>query len=329
MSVLNREKELTPMVAKTELAKAQAMMVEDGFPPSLFKTREERAAWWDAHPPKAMGIFDDARMRKERELREQVKEEATKVRIAKLLAGQAKKKQGKIDLTGKRWDSVRNRFVDEIPIRKTQDAIMAKSWKVTPFDGDGAPITKGCLKIEEGTLQVEILTKMGEAFHRCPEGSVKKIIVTDAADGIIREWEEGGAELPKPEAPAEEEETLEQVAKKAAKKGAKRGVKEVAAKKKGKAAKPAAKSGGKAAPKTNGAGRGSATPGRGPGVIATIVETIQRPKGASVDEILEVLVKKFPDRKPASMTATIRIQANRNCKSKDKDEKRGLVYFGK
>jgi hypothetical protein len=63
------------------------------------------------------------------------------------------------------------------------------------------------------------------------------------------------------------------------------------------------------------------------GVIATIVETISRERVASTEEILEVLVKKFPDRPADGMKATIRIQANRNASSKERDEKRGLIYF--
>jgi hypothetical protein len=62
-------------------------------------------------------------------------------------------------------------------------------------------------------------------------------------------------------------------------------------------------------------------------VIATIVDTISREKGASIDELVGVLTKKFPDRDEAGMRATCRIQANRNATSKDKDEKRGLVYY--
>jgi hypothetical protein len=64
-----------------------------------------------------------------------------------------------------------------------------------------------------------------------------------------------------------------------------------------------------------------------PGVIATIIETISREKGATADECLAILVTKFPDRKPESMIKTVRIQANKNCSSKERDEKRGIVYF--
>ena len=87
---------------------------------------------------------------------------------------------------------------------------------------------------------------------------------------------------------------------------------------KSKAKKSAAK---KPAAKTNGNAK--------PGVIATIIETISRPTGASMDELITILTKRFPDRKPASMAKTCSIQANANAKSKDRDEKRGLVYFGK
>ena len=65
-----------------------------------------------------------------------------------------------------------------------------------------------------------------------------------------------------------------------------------------------------------------------PGVIATIVETISRSQGASMNELVAILSKKFPDRKPDSMRKTCGIQANANAKKKDRDEKRGLVYYG-
>ena len=40
-----------------------------------------------------------------------------------------------------------------------------------------------------------------------------------------------------------------------------------------------------------------------PGVIATIVEMISRTEGASKDEILKILIKKFPDRDPDGASA--------------------------
>lgn len=66
---------------------------------------------------------------------------------------------------------------------------------------------------------------------------------------------------------------------------------------------------------------------KGPGVISTIIETISRDRGASKDEILEVLVKKFPERDADGMAKTVVIQANKNATSKERDEKRGLIYY--
>jgi hypothetical protein len=70
----------------------------------------------------------------------------------------------------------------------------------------------------------------------------------------------------------------------------------------------------------------TARPG-GPGVIVEIIKCISRQQGASIEEIVTILVKKFPDREEGGMRATARIQANRHCTSKQKDDKSGLVYF--
>jgi hypothetical protein len=64
-----------------------------------------------------------------------------------------------------------------------------------------------------------------------------------------------------------------------------------------------------------------------PGVISVIVETIARKTGATVEKLVAVLVKKFPDRDADGMRATRRTQVSRYATSKDRDEKRGLVYF--
>lgn len=68
--------------------------------------------------------------------------------------------------------------------------------------------------------------------------------------------------------------------------------------------------------------------GKGPGVIAAIVEAINVPNGASVQEIVAALAKKFPERDTAAMTTTVRIQANLNSTNKDWVEGRGRVYYG-
>jgi hypothetical protein len=40
-----------------------------------------------------------------------------------------------------------------------------------------------------------------------------------------------------------------------------------------------------------------------------------------------VLVKVFPDREADGMRKTVLIQASKNCTSKERDEKRGLIYY--
>jgi hypothetical protein len=73
----------------------------------------------------------------------------------------------------------------------------------------------------------------------------------------------------------------------------------------------------------------SAPKAKGPGVIATVMDTISRDKGATAEAIVAVLVKAFPDRKPDGMRKTVIIQANKNCTSKETDEKRvGSITAG-
>jgi hypothetical protein len=62
-------------------------------------------------------------------------------------------------------------------------------------------------------------------------------------------------------------------------------------------------------------------------VIATIIDCISKDRGATADEIVAVLVKAFPDREADGMRKTVLIQANKNCTSKEMDEKRGLIYY--
>jgi hypothetical protein len=71
---------------------------------------------------------------------------------------------------------------------------------------------------------------------------------------------------------------------------------------------------------TNGAAR--------PGVVQAIVDLISRETGASANEILAALVRKFPDRVPEQMRATIQTQTSRHATKRDRDEKRGgVIYF--
>ena len=73
-------------------------------------------------------------------------------------------------------------------------------------------------------------------------------------------------------------------------------------------------------------------PGRGPGVIAEIIRVASRTRGATINEVVDELAKKFPDRSPKSMKTTTGIQLSTGLKkrgltvTKEKDEKRGTVY---
>ena len=64
------------------------------------------------------------------------------------------------------------------------------------------------------------------------------------------------------------------------------------------------------------------------GVVATVIKTIQRPAGATANELLAVLVKHFPDRTPKGMMTTARIQANKHATRRAKDEDGATRYFG-
>lgn len=98
------------------LTKSQKIMVADGFPAALLISQRQRAAWWTDHPD--LGIVDthsfkDSKEDNNREIREQLKQEATALRIRKLLAGQARKTIAikPRDIRGKRWDSRNNKWI--------------------------------------------------------------------------------------------------------------------------------------------------------------------------------------------------------------------------
>lgn len=278
------------------LTRSQKIMRDDGCPPALFMTSAARADAWAAHPPRPPKALELKSLKELPQEPYQPPPRKTKI---------------KFDPTGKRWDSGRNRWV--LDPSQTQGITNMPKWKITCYNEAGEPISRGTSSIEEGLSQAEVEVKMGSVYHRQPEGSVKKILVTDAADGSIREWNEGEPDLPRPEDQPE-------------------GEAPEPAKGKGRKAKVA-----KAEPPAKGKGKGKA-PAKGddpqkglkrPGVIAAVIEIIGAAKGCSVDEGVAILSKRFPDRKPDSMKSTFKIQANKNCTKKVKDEKRGVVYYRK
>ncbi|MHC4110896.1 MAG: hypothetical protein ACYSUY_07460 [Planctomycetota bacterium] len=72
---------------------------------------------------------------------------------------------------------------------------------------------------------------------------------------------------------------------------------------------------------------------KGPGVIASILDIIQKQGPVTKDDILKRLTKKFPNRKPEHMQATVSCQVpgrlNREKNAKIKRDKDGQYYVSK
>jgi hypothetical protein len=183
-------------------------------------------------------------------------------------------------------------------------------------------IERGRTSLPATASDFEVQAKLQAAAKRAGLRKIDKLEVINPDGTVAETWtvdfenkmlHKSGAELSIPATapqPEGEQETTEMAS---------------TAKKKSTAKKAAKKKATSNARKA--AGNGSGKP-RGVGVIATIIDTIKRDRGASQDEIVAVLVKKFPDRGEDAMRATVKIQANKNAKKKDKDDKRGLVYYG-
>jgi len=182
------------------------------------------------------------------------------------------------------------------------DMANSMKWKIVPYDASGAIIQRGVTSVPAGTEQVQLYAKMAHCYHRCAKGTVKKIIVHDAADGMRWDWEEGRDNpLPPPE--------KEEAAPASASKGK-------------------AKTDGKAKPEKVSGKKKRAPPPRkqGPGVISVVTDMISAKGGASMDEMMKELTKQFPDRDAASMKSTVRTQMGRQKAHKRQDDKRGTVW---
>lgn len=187
-------------------------------------------------------------------------------------------------------------------------------------------ITRGKTSLPATATDFEVQAKLQAAAKRAGLRKIDKLEVVNPDGTVSETWtvdfenktlHKVGAELSIPATPpaSAEPAPAEQETTKMASTAKKKATAKKAAKKKSSANARKA------------AGNGSGKP-RGVGVIATIVDTIKRDRGASQDEIVAVLTKKFPDRGEDQMRATVKIQANKNAKKKEKDEKRGLVYYG-
>jgi hypothetical protein len=102
------------------LTKSQRIMADNGAPAKLFLTQKQRTAAWNANPDLGVVFTHSLKDQKEdkfREMRKQLKNEETVIRIQKMKGALARKamKLTASDLRGKRWDARHNKF---IPINK-------------------------------------------------------------------------------------------------------------------------------------------------------------------------------------------------------------------
>lgn len=98
------------------LTRSQQFMIEDGFPSSLFRTAEQRAAWWAANPPKSMPLFrlEVQNMDEETEaFRAQIEEERKAKARAQIGRMKNRFASKAIDHSKMRWDQRRNKFVED------------------------------------------------------------------------------------------------------------------------------------------------------------------------------------------------------------------------
>lgn len=214
------------------------------------------------------------------------------------------------------WDIRKARFVDErIEHRQRLEAAskrlgikleksdMEKLSIVPYLENETMPASRGRTSIKGGASDKEIMDKvvataqkiegeLGRIEVLLPDGSVRETWTFDKDKKILHKDD---VRIVIIKAKTEESEESNMPAKKAKAK--------------------------KAAKKTNGAGK--------PGVIATIRESLKRDKGVTVEEVVAILAKAFPERKQKSMTSTAKIQLPKNAKKKEADTKRGLVYYGR
>jgi hypothetical protein len=259
---------------------------------------------------------------------EQVFQEATrnvkKFRTEKRIAMLKIKQEWKsIPEQFRRWDPRQGKFVDErIDDQKrllnaaerlgitleTDD--MTKLTIVPYVEGQDLPVTRAKTTVAADVPGWELQTKIRQAGIRAGK-KLQRVEVVDAEGLVTAVWQldkendlltNGTVTIPMK--PVQTEQEVKQEKSMARK------------------AKSVAKKNGVAKAKAE------ARAAKGPGVIATIIETIKRDRGATAEEIVAILVKRFPDRKAKSMHSTVKIQANKNAKKKDRDDKRGLIYYG-
>ncbi len=252
---------------------------------------------------------------------EVLKKNKTEKRLSQM---KANLDRNKIPPAFRRWDQRKSKWYDERIVSRQRMLAEAARLGITlenddmdkltiiPYSDDTI-IERGRSSFPATAAEFEVQAKLVKSANRAglkkitrldllnPDGSVRETWTVDFDNKLLQKV---GAELTVPTTTTEtENETMATTTKKKA-------------------------SGKKSAAKKTAKKKANGGAARGPGVIATIVETIKRDRGATHDEIIAVLTKKFPDRKEAAMLATVKIQANKNAKKKEKDDKRGLIYYG-
>lgn len=176
-------------------------------------------------------------------------------------------------------------------------------WIITPYiataetDGLPSPNKRAISSIKEGTDRKELANKIVAVALRSGKRTTKIEITDSKGLNLLETWTVDGQNVT-----AENGDSFPLVAKQEEK--------EVVAKSESKKSTTRKKLNG------------------GPGVIETIVKIISRDRGASIVECVDELKKVFPDRKVSSMTFTVKKQAYLNAKRRERDEKRGVVYYG-
>jgi hypothetical protein len=169
----------------------QLLMIEDGFPVQLFKTKAERQAWWDANPPK-FHTYQDPRLEAELQLRAQQKKEATAQRIARMQNQLNKKKLQKIDYFGLRWDWIKGRYIDDenkgFRYPPTQEKNNMDRLAITPFNAKGEIVARGVTSVKADATPEQIDAQITHAVKRGGVTRVVRVEVKDTTGATIKEW---------------------------------------------------------------------------------------------------------------------------------------------
>lgn len=161
-------------VIQIRLTPSQLAMAEDGMPEELFRTLEQRAAWWREYPPQAMAVFSQPKRQLDEETvrliaeMEERKKLKTKSRIAKLLDRQ-------IDTRGLIWNSNKGKWESD----------MTDKIKIHAYDKDGQLLTRACSSV---ATPEEIKDKVVKCFVRGGVG-VRSISVTGIGGERLSAWE--------------------------------------------------------------------------------------------------------------------------------------------